>query len=96
MDLLLLIQTGLGHPDTVPVVPVVVVAVVAVLVEAGSDPLHTFLLPVGAVALLGHLGTLLLTAVLVQQADVETAGTNIKRTNITSTEVIFIAGWKIL
>ena len=92
MDLLLLIQTGLGHPDTVPVVAVVVVAV---LVEAGSDPLHTFLLPVGPVALLGHLGTLLLTAVLVQQADVETAETNIKRTNITRTKVIFIGGRKI-
>ena len=71
VDLLLLIQTGLGHLHTVHVVP-------AVLLEARSDPLNTFFLPVGTVTLLSHLGTLLRATVLVQQANLQTEGRNIK------------------
>ena len=66
--LVLLVEARLGHPHTVPGLGVTVLA------EARSDPRHTFLPPVGPVTLLGHLGTLLLATVLVQQADVETAG----------------------
>ena len=69
VDLLLLIETGLGHLDTVPLVQVG-------LVKARSDGCHTFLLPVGPVTILSHLRTLLLAAVLVQQTHVDTAGTN--------------------
>ena len=68
VDLLLLIETGLGHLYTVPVV-------VAGLAEARPDGGHTFLLPVGPVTLLSHLRAFFLAAVLVQQTHLQTAGT---------------------
>ena len=71
VNLLLLIETVLGHLYTVPVV-------VAGLAEARPDGGHTFLLPVGPVTLLSHLLTFLLAAVFVQQTHLQTAGRNIK------------------